>query len=123
MEYNIPMSNPTIEQFCDLVDKHSAFPGNQTYNIVALAGEAGEVANQHKKQLLVEGNPHFLTDDTNSFLGADVLKEKKDDELGDTFFYLIRAIKDNGSTLEEVMRKQQLKLEAQSVQYGRTFLK
>lgn len=62
------------------------------YCIIALNGEAGEVAEWYKKFIL-RGNPTGL-------LSKDDLKK----ELGDVLFYLVALAARNGWTLEEIMQ-------------------
>lgn len=70
------------------------------YAIIALNGEAGEVAEWHKKFNL-RGNP------TGQLSNAD-LKE----ELGDVQFYLTRIAQLNGWSLSEIMESNVDKIEA-----------
>lgn len=79
------------------VRKHSQPFVDLNYAIVALNGEAGEVAEWHKKVNL-RGKPKGLTD-------TDLLGE-----LGDVLWYLTAICINKGWTLEDVMSFNQLKL-------------
>jgi NTP pyrophosphatase (non-canonical NTP hydrolase) len=112
-----------INEFKNLVELHSLAKDNLLYNANALAGETGEVCNQVKKVEMNRLKPEWATQRNNRLPNAIELKNSIEDELGDALFYLIRVILDNGSSLEDVMQLQADKLKAQSIKYGRTFLK
>ena len=69
------------------------------YCVIALNGEAGEVAEWYKKAVL-RGNPDRLTD------------QQLMHELGDVLFYLTRIASLKDWTLEQVMLANKLKLDA-----------
>lgn len=88
--------NTEYEQF---VVKNTGSFLDLNYCIVALNGEAGEVAEWHKKVNL-RGKPNGLTD--NDLKG----------ELGDVLWYLTRIAVLKGWTLDEIMTFNMMKLEA-----------
>lgn len=72
---------------------------DENYCIIALNGEAGEVAEWYKKYKLRE-NPTGL-------LSREDLKK----ELGDVQFYLTRLASLNGWTIEDIMNANKAKIE------------
>lgn len=79
---------------------------DENYSILAINGEAGELAEWHKKVNLRKA-PKKLT-----------LEDKKK-ELGDILFYLVRCAALEGWTLYDVMNANVLKLE-ERVENGST---
>ena len=76
-----------INNYEDFVDEHRRYPMGLTYATLALAGEAGEVANTHKKELRDKVN-------------------KRDDlilELGDVLWYVTACAHELGVTLNDIM--------------------
>ncbi len=94
-----PMSDQLAlyEQFVD----NSWFGGSSEYTIIALAGEVGEACNMYKKGMRDPGMGHDPD-----------WKSKMIAELGDSFFYLVRACHDQGTTLRAVMLANERKLRA-----------
>ena len=78
-----------------------AHPLMVTYPVLALAGEAGEVANEWKKVLRGDYGEGVLPDE--------VIK-KMALELGDVLYYVAAAAHDLGYTLEDVARMNRQKL-------------
>lgn len=85
------------EQFVDL----NWVGGTPEYTMIALSGEVGEACNFHKKGMRAPGMGHDPD-----------WKKKKILELGDTFYYLVRACHDEGVTLRDVMIQNEKKLRA-----------
>lgn len=75
---------------------------NEAYTVIALNGEAGEVAEWYKKYVL-RGNP----------TGQLTLEDLKG-ELGDVLFYLTRLGSLYGYSLEDIMTYNKAKLDARS---------
>lgn len=71
---------------------------NLTYPILALCGEAGELANRWKKILRVEKQPEYL-----DLMGIQ-------DELGDVLWYCAAIADELGLTLEDVAKDNLTKL-------------
>ena len=109
--------------FEKLVRMHSLAPNNMIYNGNALAGETGEVCNQIKKVEMGKMKPEWVVQRNDKLPNSTELKDKINDELGDTLFYLTRVALDNNSSLDEIMSMQVNKLNNQSIKYGITFLK
>lgn len=107
--------------FENVVMLHSLQPGNIIYNSNALCGEVGEVANIVKKMQFATLRPEWVGE--GGVPSISDLKAKIGDELGDALFYLTRVATDNGFNLTQLMMMQAEKLNNQSIQYGRTFLK
>jgi NTP pyrophosphatase (non-canonical NTP hydrolase) len=107
-----------------LVHKHSLLKGDLLYNSNALAGEVGECANIVKKMQMAVIKPEWTQQtEAERLKTPEYFLPKLQDELGDVLFYLTRMINDTGLSLEDIMQLQQEKLENQSIQYKRTFLK
>lgn len=81
--------NEKAQHFCD-----------ENYCIVALNGEAGEVAEWHKKHTL-RGNP-----------GGKLSKQDLKEELGDVLWYVTKIATLNGWTLNDIMETNAGKLES-----------
>ncbi len=110
----------TLDDFEQLVDRHSLMPGNNLYNSNALCGEAGELANVCKKIEIFSVNPDLIAD---KMLTVEYFKNQELDELGDLLFYVIRKIHDTGASIGLVMDLQRDKLAKQGKKYGRVFKK
>lgn len=78
---------PLLKEYEAFVEEHRHYPGGFTYTALALAGEAGEVANAHKKELRdgVDNRTDLLF------------------ELGDVLWYLQACAKELDSSLSQVM--------------------
>lgn len=103
--------------FQDLTIRHS-LSSDSLYNATALAGEVGEICNAIKKIHMVELMPEWR-------VGTSLQERIKNlhEELGDALFYLARIAVLQGLSLEDIFEQQAKKLEKQSVEYGRNFLK
>ena len=89
----------TISEYHNYVKLRSQPFVDLNYSIVALNGEAGEVAEWHKKYNL-RGNP------TGELTAGDLKSE-----LGDVLFYLTSIASINGWTLSEIMETNKDKLD------------
>ena len=83
-----------------------AHPLMVTYPVLALAGEAGEVANEWKKVL--RGDYNKPDEEASQVPEAVVTKMVL--ELGDVLYYVAAAAHDLGYTLEDVARMNRQKL-------------
>ena len=92
----------TILEFQDHVNHYAKLFTDLNYCVIALNGEAGEVAEWYKKAVL-RGNPD------GNLREIDLL-----DELGDVLFYLTRIAHLKGWSLEDVMATNKLKLDERS---------
>ena len=110
-------------EFERIVEVHTLPLTGIVYPFLAMAGETGEACNIVKKVLMVRLKPEWVTDEQKSFLSEIALRDKLIDELGDVLFYLTRCALNNGVTLEQLMINQANKLNQQSEDYGRIFLK
>lgn len=79
----------TLNDYQDFTNKHTIYDEDNglTYTVLGLVGEAGEVANEVKRQY---------------HKGGVIDPIKVMDELGDTLWYLARATYESGLTLQEV---------------------
>lgn len=84
-----------FEQFISDMAKEGL--DNETYSVVGLCGEAGEVAEWHKKSVL---RTH----------GTKLPVEALKDELGDVLHYVARIALNRGWTLKECMEANVAKL-------------
>jgi NTP pyrophosphatase (non-canonical NTP hydrolase) len=89
----------TLKEYDDYVDSRCKAYVNPSYCVIALNGEAGEVAEWFKKYEL-RGNPV-----------GDLSTEDLLGELGDVQFYLTRLAHEYGFTLEDVMQYNRAKLD------------
>lgn len=88
----------TNEEYRDYVNMRSQEFTDFNYCVVALNGEAGEVAEWHKKYNL-RGNV------------LDLSREDLKEEMGDVLFYLVRMAHLQGWSLEDIMEGNQKKLD------------
>jgi len=96
----------TITEYQNFVDENCREYTDKAYSVIALNGEAGEVAEWYKKAVL-RGNP-------DGKLSKQDLKE----ELGDVLFYLVRLAALYKWSLEEVMDANVAKLEKRKAKNG-----
>lgn len=89
----------TNKEYAEYVNHRCKEYTDLNYCIIALNGEAGEVAEWYKKCVL-RGNPN---DDLSD---ADLMEE-----LGDVHFYLTRIANLKGWTLEDIMDFNRVKLD------------
>lgn len=106
----MPRPNPILDDMagatmCDELAVYEQFVddnwwgGSPEYTMIALAGEIGEACNHHKKGMRQPGMGHDPD-----------WKKKKLAELGDVFYYLVKAIHEEGMTLRGVMKHNHQKL-------------
>lgn len=81
-----------------VVDNAKVGLDNQSYNVIGLCGEAGEVAEWFKKAVL-RGNATFTEEDLKL-------------ELGDVLHYLVRIAYNHNWGLKDLMEANQQKCEA-----------
>lgn len=86
----------TIQEFEQHVLGHSGPQMDLNYAVIGICGEAGEVAEWHKKANL---------------RGRADLVEPLIGELGDLLYYLTRAAQLSGHTLQDVMEHNRAKLD------------
>lgn len=86
----------TFEYYEDAAHKTAKYPAGSDYVYLGLAGEAGEVANQRKKEIRAGSNR------TEQIL----------DELGDCLWYISQICRERGVSMSEVARYNIEKLEA-----------
>ena len=89
----------TLAQYEKFVDDEWK-GGSPEYTMIALAGEAGEACNAHKKGMRQTNDPRFDPD----------WRAHKLEELGDLLYYLTRACHDERISLATVMNDNHLKL-------------
>ncbi len=118
-----------IEDFKQVVRRHSIRPEGsdrpELYSINALMGELGELANVLKKEQLAKYIPEYaerVREETERGEREPIHKQKID-EAGDVLFYFLQYLNSEGIALDEVMQFQKNKLEDQSDEAGRMFLK
>jgi len=93
---------------------------NTLYMSNALAGEVGEIANCVKKLEIIK---HLEDNDIEPNITFEEVEVKLVEELGDALFYLTALALHYGCPLEKIMVNQAGKLNQQSIDYGRNFLK
>lgn len=111
-------------EFEELVKKHS-LESIELLDTVAFTGEAGEVAKEVKK-----GEYCNMIRDYRYRVDLELKEGKRNnrtdmiaDEAGDTLFYLVKLLQNYGLTLEDVMEKQQQKLQNQSEMLNKVYKK
>ena len=96
-----------------IVVTHTHRPDALTYAILGVAGEAGEVAEAYKKALR-EVSPHELCNmiTPGQYVSSALPhRHKMLDEIGDVLWCLAKAVKELGSSLEDVARFNMEKME------------
>lgn len=88
-----------LQQYEDFVRSAWNDTNDTDYTVIALAGEAGEVANAYKKHFLRAPGARGFDEDNNV-----------PDELGDVLYYLVRLGQEMDCSLEEIMRMNMRKL-------------
>lgn len=91
-----------FKEYETFVQSHRIYPAEQTimYPILALCGEAGELANEYKK-IMRDGRSGSYSPEE---------RERMLLEAGDVLWYLTAVAKDLGSSLEEIAEKNMTKL-------------
>lgn len=98
----------TFEDYSEQRKAFAVYPnrGNSiVYPAIALAGEAGEVANEIKKY--IRDDHHLLTP---------IRRAKIIEEMGDVLWYLDALAEEIGTTLDEVGKRNIEKLKARKAQ-------
>ena len=90
----------TSQEFEQHVAAHAKYDLNDVYCVIAINGEAGEIAEWYKKFIL-RGNP------TGKLKEEDLLGE-----LGDVLYYLTRLVSLHGWSLQQIIDYNKKKLDA-----------
>ena len=117
--------NSTLQKLdLSFVEKHS-FEGTDIYfEMNALLGELGELANIVKKERYAEEFPRYKKQLEEQYAnGRPNFRAQKVDEAGDVLFYFIKVLNMMDIPLEEVVTGQKMKLDKLSQSYGHTFQK
>src|SRR3990167_2396200 len=89
----------TTKEFAEHVEKHATYDLDDQYCVIALNGEAGEVAEWYKKYVLRKNVIGKHTEQDLLF------------ELGDVLYYLTRLGMNHGWTLDTIMEANEQKLD------------
>jgi len=114
-----------IEDFIEFVKEYSYKDKDPLFSMNATVGELGELANVIKKKEYFE---HFEEYKKQVFI--DISKGKRvdfdtqmNDEMGDTLFYLFQLMTALGLNIQSVCKAQMDKIENQSKELDRKFIK
>lgn len=114
-----------INEFQKFVIDHSVEDKDVFFSMNALMGEIGELANVLKKEefqkIFPEYNNQVLQEQENGTRVS--VRQQQVDEAGDVLFYLIQVLSKKNIDIETIIAYQVQKLQSQTAEYGRKFIK